>query len=338
MQASPRRLELFAAAALASWLSCCRSSEPPGRPSAPAASTAPLVRNTPEVPGAVTAGTPGQTKAAPRAEASSTVRRELELPPVEQRLVPDRKAGERLPLVLFLHGLGASAATAFEVLPLGRFGAASRVHVIAADGTLDSKGRRFWNAGASCCNFDHKSVDDVARLGELLARWAERPEVDPDRVYLMGVSNGAFMAQRLACERSEHVAAVAALSGALEKSGDCPRLGRIGVLLVHGDADAIVGYGAGRVFDDPQLAEHLSARDGFREWGRRLGCRGEPKQGADFDLDPKLPGKETRSERFEHCPGGDSALFTVRGGSHYVASRTGVFETAWNYLLAHRKR
>ena len=256
----------------------------------------------------------------------------------EERLVKDQKPGERLPLIVFLHGLGSSAAEMLRALPLERLGEESRVHVIAPDGTIDSKGRRFWNAGAACCDFDRRGPNDVARLGALIDEWAARPEVDAKRIYLIGVSNGAFMALDLACERSEHLAAVAAFSGAVEARADCPGLRSVGVLMAHGDADPIVHYDGGRVFDHARLGEHLSAPDGFREWGRRLGCSGPPLDAGPLDLDPQLPGPETRLERFETCANGDATLLTMRGGTHYVVTRGGALRAAFHFLLEHSKR
>ncbi|HEY3494092.1 MAG TPA: PHB depolymerase family esterase [Polyangiaceae bacterium] len=257
---------------------------------------------------------------------------------VEERLVADRKPGERLPLVVFLHGLGSSAAEMLHALPLARLGEEERVHVIAPDGSFDSRGRRFWNAGPACCDFDRRGPDDVGRIAALIEGWAARPDVDPRRVYVIGVSNGAFLAHRLACERGEPLAALAAFSGALSGGGECPEARGLGVLMIHGDADAAVRYEGGRVFDHARFGEHLSAPDGFREWGRRLACPTAPVSGGAIDLDPQLPGAESSLERFEGCTGGDAALLTVHGGPHSVVTRGGALRAAFHYLLEHEKR
>lgn len=258
-------------------------------------------------------------------------------PPLETRLVRDLKPGERRPLVLFLHGLGASAKLSFEMTPLGELGARDRVHVVAADGSLDSAGRRFWNAGKACCNFDDKPIDDVARLGALLDTWSQRADVDPDRVYLAGYSNGGFMAHRLACERGDKLAAVVAFAGGLETAGACPQQPRLSVLMVHGDADHIVRYTGGQVFQKPGLAAFLPTPEAFREWGKRLGCS-EERPGKSLDLAPELPGAETASLGYARCQFGDAELLSVRGGTHYIGSSRGVVEAAWKFLLARKKR
>src|SRR4029077_10187735 len=69
--------------------------------------------------------------------------------------------------------------------------------------------------------------------------------VDKQRVYATGISNGAMMCYRLAAELSERIAAIAPVAGtlALEKfQPKCP----MPVLHIHGTIDRLVPYeGAG---------------------------------------------------------------------------------------------
>ena len=113
--------------------------------------------------------------------------------------VPDRAPGERLPLLLYLHGLGGSGAEALASPDVRALAQHHRMVLVAPDGNMDREGRRFWNAGGTCCNFDGKAVNDVARLEALIFHWTQRPEIDPARVYIVGFSNGGFMDHRLAC-------------------------------------------------------------------------------------------------------------------------------------------
>jgi polyhydroxybutyrate depolymerase len=313
-------------------LGCERTPVASSTPVAVSATTAPLA-SAPTPRGEPTAGLPPAL-----GNPSSTGMGANTDPPVqlETRLIQDLKAGERRPLVLFLHGLGSSGKLSFETTPLAELGARDRVHVIAADGTLDSAGRRFWNAGKACCNFEDKPIDDVARLGALLDTWSQRPDVDPARVYVAGYSNGGFMAHRLACERGDRLAAVVALAAGVE-AGSCPKQPRLSVLMVNGDADSVVRYGGGQVLQKPGLASFLPAVEGLREWGKRLGCSKETARRA-IDVEPQLPGPETASLGFEKCDFGGAELLSIHGGTHHLGSRRGVVEAAWKFLLSHRKR
>jgi polyhydroxybutyrate depolymerase len=249
---------------------------------------------------------------------------------------PGLAAGERRPVLIFLHGLGASGKVAFDWLHLAAFGARERVFVVAPDGTMDHQKRQFWNAGPACCNFDRKNIDDVARLSALLDSWRGRPDVDPSRVYVMGHSNGGFMTERLACALGDRIAAAASLSGAAPASDvRCTPTKSLTLLEVHGDADEIVRYSGGSVFDTAELARFPSAENGFQAWSKRLGCAGAALLGPALDLDPRLPGAETSVEQYTGCPSGSVALWTVHGGSHNVGTGQQAFEAIWRFLSAH---
>jgi polyhydroxybutyrate depolymerase len=244
--------------------------------------------------------------------------------------------GERRPLLVFLHGLGGSGAELLADPALRALAEQGRMVVVAPDGTRDGQGRRFWNAGPACCNFDGKAVNDVARLEALINHWLERPEIDPARVYVVGFSNGGFMAHRLACFMDDRLAAVVSIGGAgRAREEACAPVSPIAVLEVHGDADPIVRYDGGRVFNDRALDPHPSAPETFHGWAERLGCPGAPKV-TTADLDPRLPGAETRIESYASCPLGAAELWTVHGGGHQVATPA-LLARVGEFLAAHPK-
>jgi polyhydroxybutyrate depolymerase len=244
---------------------------------------------------------------------------------------------EKRPLVLFLHGLGADGKLAFELLKLAEFGARKRINIIAPNGTLDSAGRRFWNAGPACCNFDHKDIDDVARISALVEEWARDPGVDSARLYLVGYSNGGFMAHRLACIRGQPFAAVVSIAGAVTADAECHVDANLALLEVHGDADPSVHFEGGKVFDRADLAPFLGAQAGFSKWAERLGCEGKPVSGPRLDLVPNLPAAETETRSYANCRRGTVALWTVHGGNHYVGVRSSILEPIWEFLNSHAR-
>jgi polyhydroxybutyrate depolymerase len=259
------------------------------------------------------------------------------LVPKAQRYEPRLEDGQRAPLVLVLHGLGGSGKLAFDRLGLAELGQRSGWFVLAPDGTMDKRGRRFWNADASCCNFDHASVDDVARLSALLHRMREHSRVDPARVYVVGLSNGGFMAYRLACRIGGSLAAVVSIGGAGPTGPESCLPTDIAFLEVHGDADDIVRYDGGHVFDDPSVPAHLSARRTVRDWGVRLRCEPEPSVLGHHDLSPSLPGEETEALGYTHCENkGEAILWTVHGG-HHILSTEPVLAEVWQFLEPQRK-
>jgi polyhydroxybutyrate depolymerase len=260
----------------------------------------------------------------------------LQVPAAQTHEVASLAPGERRPLLIFLHGLGASGKALFDGLRLAEFGARERVFVLAPDGSQDHSGRRFWNAGAACCNLDRSDIDDVARIAALIDTWRARPDVDRARVYVVGHSNGGFMTERLVCALGDRIAAAASLAGAAPPVDlPCPRSSPLALLEVHGDADKIVRYTGGTVFDSADLAPFPAIPQGFRDWAKRLGCNGEPQGAPALDLDPLLPGAETRVDQYRACASGSVELWTVHGGAHLVGLDAQGFQSIWQFLAAH---
>jgi poly(3-hydroxybutyrate) depolymerase len=57
-------------------------------------------------------------------------------------------------------------------------------------------------------------VDDVSFIRALIDKLEHDYPVDPKRVYIAGISNGAMMSYRLACELSDKIAAITPVEGA----------------------------------------------------------------------------------------------------------------------------
>jgi len=257
--------------------------------------------------------------------------------PKAQRYEPPATSGERAPLVLVLHGLGASGKLAFDLLGLAALGEASHSMVLAPDGTFDAKRRRFWNADPACCNFEHAPIDDFARFSTLLETLRASGRVDETRVSVIGLSNGGFMAHQLACRMSERLAAVVSIGGAGPSNDPpCTVARPLAVLEIHGDSDDIVRYGGGSVFDDRAVPPHPSAQGTLAAWGKHLGCLGAPTVTAHYDMSPGLAGAETEALSYGACSLGSATLWTVHGGRHILSTRRLLAEV-WKFLERQRK-
>ena len=85
---------------------------------------------------------------------------------------------------------------------------------------LFSQGRS-WNAGGCCGDATDEKQDDIAFLRRLVDYVSyditkhHNFEVDEKRIYVTGISNGGFMAHRVACEMSDIIAAAAPVAGPL---------------------------------------------------------------------------------------------------------------------------
>ncbi len=148
-------------------------------------------------------------------------------------------------LVIVLHGGGGSAQSA--IAQTGFDAEADRDGFIAVypEGTdrarpllnaLGKPGFHTWNAGACCGTAVEQGVDDVGFIRAMVADLAQKYPLDPKRIYATGLSNGGMMAYRLACEASDLVAAIGAVSAVIVVSPCEPRF-PVSVLDIHGTAD-----------------------------------------------------------------------------------------------------
>ncbi|MEI9938766.1 MAG: alpha/beta fold hydrolase [Pseudomonadota bacterium] len=258
-------------------------------------------------------------------------------PPALLRLPDTLQAGERVPLLLVLHGFGVSSRLMIAKAGLNSVADQKKFAYLAPEGARDGLGRPFWNAGKSCCDLDHRQIDDVKRLRELLDANLTNASIDPKRVFLIGYSNGGFMAQRLACDVGDRIAGVISVAGSSPSPEvPCAQGSALAVLEIHGDADPIVHYAGGTVFDRTDVEPHASALDTAKYWAEHLSCSPVPREVNRIDLEPYLPERETSVQRYDDCRGAVE-LWTVQGGGHYVALQPPALDAIWSFVQAHPK-
>jgi poly(3-hydroxybutyrate) depolymerase len=95
-----------------------------------------------------------------------------------------------------------------------------------------------WNAGGGCCGLPaQRNVDDVGYITAAAEHLAEEYGIDRKRIFGIGHSNGAIMAQRMICV-SDLFAAAVAVSGPLNLPAvTCPAAKGKRVLAIHGADD-----------------------------------------------------------------------------------------------------
>lgn len=237
------------------------------------------------------------------------------------------------PLLILLHAAGISGevqANFFQIFDVIDERQLVFVYPDGVDG--------LWN-GAGCCN-PAEDVDDVGYISDLIAEAQELYNIDEDRVYLMGHSNGAWMSFRMACERSELITAIVTLAGATwNDPNDCqPATLPVSVLNVHGTADMTVAY-EGRA--EGEEFPHPGAVETVERWAGRAGCdlaAAMPLES--IDLFPDIDGIETHRIAYTAgCAEGiDAELWTIEGGAH----APNVINTEWaprttEWLLRHSR-
>lgn len=256
--------------------------------------------------------------------------------PVTLRVPTGYVEGTPTPLVLALHGYSVDGEFMEGYTGFGTLFETEGFLLAAPNGTIDEGGDRFWNGTDACCDLFGSGVDDEAYLLDILDEIALDYTVDPDRVYLIGFSNGGFMSYRLACHHADRFAAVVSLAGATyDDALDCTPSAPVSVLQVHGTVDPTIQYDGGTIDVEGAPVTYPSAQGTVERWSTSNGCTGSGA-GTARDLVGSLAGDETAVLDATGCPAGvDVALRTVTGGSHVLPLSPDARASLWAWLEAH---
>lgn len=149
--------------------------------------------------------------------------------------------GQRLPLVFGLHG-GFGKGESFEQSALLHEAKGAQDFIFV----YPSGYHRSWNAGNCCGQAANRKVDDIKFFRELIVQLVKREQVDAQRVFFTGFSNGAMMTYRVACEMAGEVAAVAPVSAGLAMPlTECHPARELPLLHIHGSLDLWAPFNGG---------------------------------------------------------------------------------------------
>ena len=256
------------------------------------------------------------------------------------------------PLVLSLHGGGGARIGGNKAWCrdgdvdadncLAAVGTREGFVVVSPDGFNGGLNLRTWNAGGgadgwhcisgnTCANGE----DDVARLDALLDFIASVVDVDEQRIYVTGISNGGAMAYRLACERSDRVAAIAPI-GAGNQVGavqGCTPSAPVPVLHLHGTDDPAWLYDGGDVENVRgdvgrmmAVSTSVVGTDDIPGWVDHNGCDTTPTE---VDVANAVDdGTTSREWVYRGCTdGAEVRLVESTGGGHTIPG-------GWQYQSA----
>jgi polyhydroxybutyrate depolymerase len=228
---------------------------------------------------------------------------------------PGYTGSEPMPVVVDLHGYSEGAAVHTKMSALGPYGDTHGFVTITPQGSGDKVA--LWDTGLDSA--------DVAYIGDLLDEVERTMCVDTRRVYVTGLSNGAFMTSAVACKYGDRIAAVAPVAGIRDIKG-CTFARPVPVIAFHGTADGFVDYNGGlgkKVASLPKpdgsgpIGQGAVATPSTRgpsipeitaDWAKRNGCRTTPTE--------KAVAPDVTLIAFP-CPrGAEAELYRVTGGGH----------------------
>ena len=226
---------------------------------------------------------------------------------------PEYEQGQSMPLIISLPG--------FTSNPMGQQYLTRWNEVSDVEGLLVAypQGTSFplrWNSSST---FTASDVDDVQFIGDLIDEVSNLVSVDPLRIYVDGMSNGGSMANRVACELADRVAAVGVVTGPPEEPpGGCNPERPISLIAFYGIDDPLVAYEGGAMSESfisslihrsshpvsvPSVKSYIEA------WAERDGC---------FLVPEPIPAQGDASGlRYTDCKDtAEIVFYTIEGGGH----------------------
>jgi len=251
---------------------------------------------------------------------------------VPDSLDPARPA----PLVVALHGYTSDAKELETYLRLTPESDRRGFVYAYPEGSTDDQGERFWNATDACCAFSGPKPDDSRYLGELISTIQDSYRIDRARVYLIGHSNGGFMAFRMACDHADQVTAIVSINGAnWNDTARCRPSEPVSVLAIHSSADETIAFGGGVI----GRAAYPSAATTVAQWLGYDRCVEAGRDAPQLDLVTDLPAAETSVRTYvQGCAGGSTVqAWTINGGIHVPRLGPAFAPAVTDFLLSQAK-
>lgn len=201
------------------------------------------------------------------------------------------------PLVLLLHGYMAGS-----ILIDRQFGFSQRVEadgfaLLVPDGLQDADGAQRWNTERPAAG--STDPDDIQYLSDLVHETMDRYPIDRSRVYVVGHSNGGYMAFRLGCDLPDLFTGIVPASALYRiDPATCVQGPPVNVLHVHGDRDGA------HPFEGTE--NELGVNALVEMWAGRNQCPmgAPPADSAPFDAELTTPGPETIAYVYRDCDAG----------------------------------
>ena len=203
-----------------------------------------------------------------------------------------------------LHGAGATGG---EQASITNYNAVADQHgfvVVYPDGIDYS-----WADGRGASIPDRQGVDDVGFLVALADRLTHDYGIEPGHVFATGLSAGAFMATRLACQRADVIAAIAPVAGSLGSAVPCAPSRPVSVFATHGMADPIVPFNGGGMVGRGGPSDIVAPQAMVARWRDLDRCPATPVE--------DVPAAGVQRFTATGCAGGTEVVFVgVEGGGH----------------------
>ena len=222
--------------------------------------------------------------------------------------------GKPMPLLIVLHGRSGSGLRMSKLTSFNSRAEQFGFIVVYPEGI--GKG---WNYLHGIAGFKEQPNDSEFLL-KITDEIKSEYGIDAERIYVAGISNGGFMAQRLACYAPDKIAAFASVAagGYAAMPVDCKNSTPVNILYMHGTADSKVPWNGLGIEDanGNQQRVTMSIVNSVKFWASRNQCspnvnaREIPSQG-------NSPGTYVKVFSSKKCiENVEVVLYAIIGGGH----------------------
>ena len=251
------------------------------------------------------------------------------------------------PVVISLHGLAINPDTQESLTGWSQLAERENFIAVYPQGTATPLR---WNAAPF---YNVPAVDDVGFLRDLIIDLKSIADIDSERIYVNGLSNGAALSNHIACKLADAVAAVGVVSGIYPDSPDgCASSRPISIISLHGTADPLSKFHGATFTPGPFFVALLrlapirtsypSVEQWSRSWAERNGCAEKTHI--------VTKSREIAGVRYTSCKQRVEVVsYIIQGGGHaWPGGRpTGIGKTTraidapatmWEFFKAHPRR
>ncbi len=161
------------------------------------------------------------------------------------------------------------------------------------------------------------NIDDTGFILKMIEIIKTKYNIDDKKIYIAGISNGGFMALRLACELSDRLAGVAAVCATMSEflSYNCKPKSKVSILIMNGTDDRLVPFLGGDVKIGKQRRGKIKSTEWtINYWIKFNECEKIPSLKKSFDN--KNDGTEVEKYIYRGKYGADVYLYKIINGGH----------------------
>ncbi len=229
--------------------------------------------------------------------------------------IPDNiKSAARLPLVVVLHGRPGPSQ---RMADLSDFNSRAEQHgfaVIYPQGLQNQ-----WNYLHGISEY-RPQPNDSEFLLKVIEQVSDTYHINNNQIFITGISNGGFMAQRLACYAPEKFAAFASVAagGYAHMDTACKQGQPVSMLYIHGTSDTKVPWN-GLTLKDSQgnlQAVTMPIAESLKFWSNHNQC-GNTVNKVEIIESGRSPGTQVRRFQSTECANGaEMVLYAIINGGH----------------------